>query len=83
MRPATRPSIRADTASGTLPPAVTTPLPELVSPLEEPELPDDAEAEAVAAPVDVPVAVDVSSVLDGRGCPVATGAVGTTGTCER
>lgn len=66
MRPATRPSIRAGTASRTLPPAVTAPLPELVALLEAPELLDVAEAEEVAAPV----AADVSSVLEGRGCPV-------------
>lgn len=69
MRPATRPSVRAGTASRTLPPAVTAPLPELVVLLEAPELLDVAEAEAVAAPV----AADVSSVLDGRGCPVIGG----------
>lgn len=80
MRPATKPIVRAGTASRTLPPAVTIPLPELVPLLEAPELPDVAEAEGVAPPVAALVAADVSSVLEGRGCPVATGVVGRTGT---
>lgn len=67
MTPATRPSVRMDTASSTLPPAVTIPLPELAWLLEAPELPDVAEAEGIAPPVAAPVAADVSSVLDGRG----------------
>lgn len=67
MRAATRPSVRAGTASRTLPPAVTVPLPEAVAPAEAPELPVVAEAEGVAPPVATPVAADVSSVLDGKG----------------
>jgi hypothetical protein len=62
---------------------VTVPLPELVSPLEAPEPLPVTDAEGVAPPVAVPVAADVSSVLEGRGWPVATGGVGTTGTCMR
>lgn len=66
MRQATRASVRAGIASRTLlPPAVTMPLPELVSPVvEPPEPPAPAEAEGVAAP---PVAADVASVLEGSG----------------
>lgn len=68
MRPATRASDRAEMTSSTLPPAVTTPLPELVSPVELPEPPAPAEAEGVATPVASPApADDVSSVLEGRG----------------
>lgn len=75
MRPATRPSVRAGTASRTLPPAVTAPLPELVALLVAPELLLVAEAEEDVAPV----AADVSSVLEGRGCSVI-GGLGVIGT---
>lgn len=79
MTQATRPSVPVDTDSMILPPAVTVPSPELVWLPEVPEVPDAAGVEEVA----VPVAADVSSVLEGRGCPVAIDVVGRTMTYKR